>query len=404
MELNKMNKLLLTLATVLICISCASHKVSDDMSQYDIPDVIRRTTDPGFGGFYLDIEKTMAKYKISRMMAHEIQNQMRDELESLSNSFSIFHQAPYLKGALEDAVYNVTVLKNFESGYEPTNLKQGEFYVVLDLDETVLTQWYHNGAKDTNERRAHLGVSIRDKALRTMNRETGENLSEKFILNGPAVVTFRPKVDEFLKGLEKISGYKGFFVFTAKEDLSAWDIVDRWKSKQPRLFRKLKGVFTRNYLTYGGPYKKPSKDLRIVDESLKHVFLVDDNESRVVQKDLNYRIPKFSADYYWDHYMNEKSSANSNEKWVFESVLDYVLVQTKSCSGKNVIACLSKKLGSTDQDREPYFKWLKQRLPNIVIDRERIKTIHLFHQDWVCKDYVRTYDTFPHFINKTFKF
>lgn len=395
---------LIALFSIFLFAACSTQKVSTDLSQYQIPDIINRSTEPGFGGFYLDIEKTMQKYKISRMMAHEIQNQMRDELESLSSSFSIFHQAPYLAEAVKNAVYNVTVLKNFESGFEPKALKQGEFYVVLDLDETVLTQWYRNGAKNINERRAHLGVSIRDKAIRSINRKTGENLEEVTILNGPSVVTFRPKVDRFLKALEKIKGYQGFLIFTAKEDLSAWDIILRWKKKQPRLFRKLKGVFTRNYLTYGGVYKKPSKDLRIVDESLQHVFLVDDNESRVVQKELNYRIPKFSADYYWDYYVKEMHGSGSDEKWIFESVLDYILVEMKSCQGRKVISCLSKNLGAQNEENSGYYAWLKLKLPNLKVDKERIKELHLFHQEWVCKDYVRTYDTYPQFINKTFKF
>ena len=183
----------LTLLSIMFLSACSTQKTTTDLDRYKFPDIINRTTDYGFGGFYLNIDKTMQKYKISRLSAHEIQNQMRDELESLSGSFSIFHQAPYLKQALKNAVYNVTVLKNYESGFEPKPLNQGEFYIVLDLDETILTQWYQNGAKEVNERRAHLGVSYRDKAVRSIDRKTGENLKEVTILNVPPVVTFSAK-------------------------------------------------------------------------------------------------------------------------------------------------------------------------------------------------------------------
>ena len=169
-----------------------------------------------------------------------------------------------------------------------------------------------------------------------------------------------PKLKSFIKSLEKLKGYQGLLIFTAKEDLAAWDIIQRWRKKWPQTFRKLKGVFTRNYLTFGTHYNQPSKDLRIIDESLTHVFLIDDNESRVVQKNLNYRIPKFSADFYWDYYLKDHHGRTSDEKWVFESVLDYILVEMNLCQGKQVTECLSKKLGSNDQDLEGYFTWLKQ--------------------------------------------
>lgn len=382
---------------------CASQSpmILTDLKQVPFADVIRRTTDSGFGGFYLDIEKTMQTYQVSRLEAHEIQNQMRDELESISGSLSVFHQAMYVDQALKNAVYNVTVLKNSESGFEPRPLYAGQFYIVLDLDETVLTQWYDNGLKETKERRAHLGVSMRDKVIRSVDKQTGENLERPKILNGPPVVTFRPKVESFLKNLEKVKGYQGFIIFTAKEDLAAWDIIRKWSHKQPRLFKKLKGVFTRNYLTYGGVYKKPSKDLRIIDEKLRDVFLVDDNESRVVQKELNYRIPKFNADYYWDQYSKQSSS---DEKWVFDSVLDYILTKIKGCQGDRVTKCLSQQLGTTDANNEAYYAWLKERLPRIKIDAAKIETQQLFHQPFFCKDFVRSEHVFPKFQENTFNF
>lgn len=399
-----MKKLNLVYAFIfaIFLIGCATKNVEVKVEKKEdgslvLPDVIEKTTDNGFGGFYLNIEKAMEKYKISRSEAHEIQNQMRDELFSISGSLSVYNQHAYLDEALKTAIYNVTVLKQFESGFKPTYLRPGSFYLVLDLDETLLTQWYANGLKPTDKRKAHLGTSTRDKVIRSVDRKTGQNLEVATIINGPNTVTFRPKLNEFFRQIKKIKGYAGFIIFTAKDDDATWDIINRWKQMSPRLFKDLKGVFTRNYLRYGFDFSKPSKDLRIIDESLKHVILIDDNESRVVQKNLNYRIPKFNADYFWDIYSAEQSNNTQDEKWIFESVLDFVASTIKKCHGRDVVNCFEQRLGTKDSDNREYYAWLKNRLPRLKIDEKKIKDLHLFHQPFSFKDVVPTSDKYPEF-------
>src|SRR5690606_4064146 len=107
--------------------------------------LVLRTTDTGFGGFYLDIEKTMETLGVSRLDAHEIQNQMRDELEVVAGSPSAVQQRPYLAAALANAVDNVVRRKQSESGFKPIAFQPNEFVVVLDLDETLLVHWYAMG-------------------------------------------------------------------------------------------------------------------------------------------------------------------------------------------------------------------------------------------------------------------
>lgn len=399
--MKKLN-LIYTFFFAIFLLGCATKKVEVIVEQKEdgslvLPEVIEKTTDNGFGGFYLNIEKAMEKYKVSRLEAHEIQNQMRDELFSISGSLSIYNQHAYLDEALKTAIYNVTVLKQFESGFKAKYLRPGSFYLVLDLDETLLTQWYANGLKNTDKRKAHLGTSVRDKVIRSVDRKTGKNLEVASIINGPNTVTFRPKLDEFFRQVKKIKGYEGFIIFTAKDDEATWDILNRWKQMSPRLFKDLKGVFTRNYLRYGMDFSKPSKDLRIIDKSLDHVILIDDNESRVVQKNLNYRIPKFNADYFWDIYSAKQSNNTQDEKWIFESVLDFVASTIKKCQGRKVVNCFEEKLGSNDSDNSVYYGWLKKRLPRLKINEKRIQELHLFHQPFSFKDVVPTSDKYPVF-------
>jgi hypothetical protein len=359
--------------------SCATEKPTKkvDNPYQNVPEEVLNAADSGFGGFYLDIEKVMKLHQVSRGKAHEIQNQMRDELEISSGSFSAVEQKPFLKQALKNAIDSVKTYGVNESQFRPRPLKAGEFYLVLDMDETFLTQWYKAGQGEGASRKGHIAVSVRDIVVSAVDRKTGTSKDKNTILMSPAMITIRPKFETFMSRVKKLKGYKGFIVFTAKEDKAAWDIVHRWKKKDPKLFKDLKGVYTRNYLKWGKGFKKPSKDLRIIDPSLRHAFLIDDNESRVLQTELNYRIPKFNADFFWNEY---KQSKAGNEAWIFDRVFDYIYTQLKACQGPDFVACASKRLGYEKDERKGYYAWLKSILPRISIDNSDIEKRHVFHQ------------------------
>ena len=90
-------------------------------------------------------------------------------------------------------------------------------------------------------------------------------------------------------------------VFTAKADSAAHDIIDRLQLDGKPLRSVLKGVFTRNHLTRSSENVKLSKDLRIIDEILAHVVLIDDNPTRILPKQCaNLKaFPKYHADAYY---------------------------------------------------------------------------------------------------------
>ncbi|MGB0455225.1 MAG: NIF family HAD-type phosphatase [Bacteriovoracaceae bacterium] len=355
-------------------------------------ELILRTTDADFGGFYLDIEKVMRRHNVSSRIAYEIQNQMRDELELIAHSTSRVEQAPFVNKALLNATDNVLNHLYFESGFKPLNFKKNDFVIVFDLDETLLTQWYAAGGKDGDQRKGHLTVSIRDTVVSWADRKTKTSLENATILYSPAMVTMRPNFERLLDEISKLKGYRGFVIFTAKEDKATWDLVKRWEKKYPKTFKNLLGVFTRNYLRFDHNLKKPSKDLRIFDPELKSVALIDDNESRVLQKELCYNIPKFNADYYWDHYSNQTPKSKN---WIFSSVLDFVGQKIKACAGKVFSECFQKTLGKNDQDISSYLNWINKRLPRLNATKEEIEESHLFHQKFFIDEQKSTTKVFP---------
>ena len=89
--------------------------------QINLQNLILDRQDPSYGGYYLDIDFTMKSLGISRLFAHEIQNQMRDELETLSSSYSIIRQKPFLNSVIKNAVDNVTQRYHEEGMFKPSS-------------------------------------------------------------------------------------------------------------------------------------------------------------------------------------------------------------------------------------------------------------------------------------------
>src|SRR5690606_15680467 len=96
-------------------------------------------------------------------------------------------------------------------------------------------------------------------------------------LVGPDYLSMTPGWQQAFNEIAKIPGCLGVLIYTAKEDQAAQAIVDRLTLNGKPLRNFLKGVFTRNHLVRDHDHVKLSKDLRIIDESLEHVILIDDN-------------------------------------------------------------------------------------------------------------------------------
>ncbi len=244
----------------------------------------------------LDINKMM-KDGYTRLESVEIQKQMKDildndpfyaKLEEIGKTYNMVkNKDSYILKALKTAIQNVKAKKIFKSGFTYQILKQDEFYVVFDLDETLLVQWYKAGLKGDK----YYDFKASDVATDNIIRPK---------LTSPTYVSLTPGLEKAIKDISKIKGCKGIIFFSAKLDNATYEVVNNimFDGKPIRSF--LKGLFTRNYLVREQEPTKLSKDLRFIDESLQHVIIIDDNPTRILDKQKkNLReFPKYNPDEY----------------------------------------------------------------------------------------------------------
>lgn len=276
----------------------------------------------GFTRGHLNIP-LLIKDGFSRLEAVEIQNQMKDLLESDSEymtaekndeTVKLFkNQDTHILSALQKAIQKVREEKYFESGFQPQSLKAHEFYAVFDMDETLLVHWYQSGEK---------GPAYYDLKVPTLDRIL------RPLLYSPDYISMTPGWEKALLEISRTPGCKGIIIFTAKEDQSSLDLISRLKIEGKPLRGFLKGIFTRNHLVRDNKSVKLSKDLRIIDESLEHVVLIDDNPTRIFpeqQKNLR-EFPKYNADIY---LKSKNSGQDSVVRTFFEKLLPQVTEEIK---------------------------------------------------------------------------
>jgi hypothetical protein len=206
------------------------------------------------------------------------------------------------------------------SGYlPPKNMGEQDFIVALDLDETVLGQWYRNYSKGREY--ADVCTGVKDIA--------GEGLESS------ECITLVPKIGKALENIAGIPGFKGFVIFSAKQSKASDAILNSWQisGKPARLL--FMGVFTRGYLTRGGNILAPSKDLRIIDETLKHVVMIDDSPDGIVQAK-NLRVfPKFNPDLYFEARDEDKQNAVLKYYEGIYKIITDELIDTSEYARKN---------------------------------------------------------------------
>ncbi len=286
----------------------------------------------GFSRGHLQIE-TVMKQGFSRFQAIEIQNHMKDillsqplyhEYELANQADDLFRQGDSLVlQALASAIKRVKA-GEYESGFQPRRLNKGDFYVAFDMDETLLTQWYSRGAQ---------GAAWSDL----------KNLSRDYILHplliGPDYVSMTPGWQSAMLDIARTPGCQGILIFTAKEDRAAHAIIDQLKIEGQPLRGFLKGVFTRNHLVRDRASVKLSKDLRVIDESLEHIILIDDNPTRVFPKQqANLReFPKYNP----DRYLEAKASGEKETVKLIESYMPTVsaeIIESADYAQKNQLS------------------------------------------------------------------
>jgi hypothetical protein len=260
----------------------------------------------------------MIKDGYTRYEAIEIQNQMKDILDSDKEFTRMEEEAKIndyriekVLNALNTAIRKVKFDKNFENNFKPeSNLKNYEFYVVFDLDETFLVQWYKSGEKGSKYYDGKVPSYCLDNIIKPK-------------VEGPDYFSLIPKWEQAFERISKIPGNKGIILFSAKLDTATHCIIDNIKIKGKPLRNYVKAIFSRNYLVRELEPTKLSKDLRIIDETLKHVIIVDDNPTRILEKQKKNlrKFPKYNA----DEYLKARDVNNIKIKRYFEKLLDVIV-------------------------------------------------------------------------------
>lgn len=314
---------LLVLSTMALPALAAEPALDPALGSY-IQDPMPEWYVEGFTRGHLNIP-VMIKAGYSRLEAVEIQNQMKDLLErdpdylaleraGLGDELFARRDTMVLR-ALAAAIKRVKQDKVFESGFKPVPLAQGDFYVAFDMDETLLTQWYEAGGK---------GASYRDLA------DLPKDTILRPALTGPDYLSLTPGWEKAMIDLAATPGCKGILVFSAKEDAAAHAIIDRLTVQGKPLRGFLKGVFTRNHLVRETKAEKLSKDLRMIDESLEHVLLVDDNPARIFpsQVDNLREFPKYNPDAWYA----ARDSKDAVKKGLIEAMMPTVVGEVREAA------------------------------------------------------------------------
>lgn len=279
--------------------------------------VLSEKQNDNFGGYYIDVEatqKSTPKKTIADIL--NAQKSLRDCLQSYSKSFFRIKQEPFLETCITTAEKSFKI--PFVSNSSPVGIN-----IVFDMDETLLTQWHLVG-RDHPEKTTFIAKNL------------DITLSEKdmTLVKAPRGVSIRPGAVWLLSLLNQHQKIGRIFFFSAREDKSAEELAKYFLDEIPTLKRKYGGLFARNYLRLDETTTTPSKDLRIIDPDLSNTLLIDDNPGRVIQKELNFSIPKFNADLYHAALDSNDQAIIKANKGVLPYIYDLIVLMTTST--KNV--------------------------------------------------------------------
>jgi hypothetical protein len=218
---------------------------------------------------YFAVSALMKQHELTRDRAVELQNFYRD----LSRAEPDGGPAKWFDKALARAKQG-----EFEHRRDLDKLRAAPFIVVFDLDETLYDQAYP----------AELGETCFDLAV------AGEK---------PRRVKLAPGANELLDRVSALGG--AVVIFSANlddktmENLRVWEFGGKPLPDHPAIA----GVLTNSHLVLqtkdeGRPVLDPAKDMRIFDETLRKVLLVDDNPLRTFQPANVRVVKKFDAAIY----------------------------------------------------------------------------------------------------------
>ena len=224
---------------------------------------------------YFMMSELVKDFKLTRLQAIELQNHFRD--------LTAGGEEP--DKAFDEALKRVRDFK-FESRLEPEKLKHAKFIVAIDMDETLLQQYYKKWKE---------GSDYYDYKIKFEDGERG--------------VSMAPGWQQLLQRIKNRGGL--VVIYSANVDDVVWKIAYTVTIGEKKLAEYVDGVMTNSYLILqgkhewvpkgktGNPVVTPSKDLRFLDEALEKVIIIDDNPKRIIQ-DSRLRLPKkYQADLYY---------------------------------------------------------------------------------------------------------
>jgi hypothetical protein len=222
----------------------------------------------------------MQQYGLDRAQAVELQNHYRDLVLADPGGEPALHF---------EAARTRAQRGEFEDRRDLARLKAAPFIIVFDLDETLYSQYYDPTVAAT----CHDFEVI------------GEDGASRYVKLNPGWKT----------AIERVVGLGGAVVmFTANTDANGYQNAAVWMMDDHPILEsdKISGFLTNAHLVQqeksegagaadprrGQPVQEPSKDLRIIDPSLRRVVLVDDNPARVFQHRNLRLFKKFDAHAY----------------------------------------------------------------------------------------------------------
>lgn len=229
---------------------------------------------------FFDMGALHARHGLDRARAVELQNHYRDLTRAKPDGDRAAQFAEALARAKRGA---------FEDRRDHDKLRTARFVVVFDLDETLYDQFYSaEVAKGCSDLDVDYGGGKRRKIKLTPGAAVA---LDRVAALGGAVVIFSAAPDDAVLA-----------------NLRTWSFGGRPLPEHPAIA----GVLTNSHLVLQGkhegpgaenprkgrPVVEPSKDLRIVDESLARAILVDDNPTRAFQFRNLRVVKKFDADLY----------------------------------------------------------------------------------------------------------
>lgn len=218
---------------------------------------------------FFDIDGLMKRYELSRAGAIELQNHYRDLSRAGEGN-----KEEWFQQALDRAKRG-----EFEDRRDLETLKAAPFIVAFDLDETLYDQYY---SPDVGERCHDVSIAS-PKGPRHLHLAPGWDAAIRRIRElGGAVVLFSANTDR-----------------RTIENLRAITLDGKPLTDHPAI----SGILTNSHLVlqtkeHGTPVVEPSKDLRVFDETLKRIVIIDDNPTRLFQFD-NVRVtPALDAEVH----------------------------------------------------------------------------------------------------------